>query len=253
MTTIEFNKLNNHIGYGNPNAEIVFMGLEEGCAAGTIAANYNYRFKNLTGSCLEDLKAFHLKSTLGDMSKWFVGKGKMQRTWANYIKLLLNYSGVKSISPKSILNFQLKQLGQPSSNNALIEFYPFPRPSHGYWNNALLDIGSVGITESTYKINNPNNDRIDLIRNVTINNGNLKALIITGSLSKNKVKNEYRAIISTLGLKLGVDHSLDVKNNGSIIYAIEYKSSNGKKVFFTPFFGNGAITDKAIAQLASII
>ena len=42
MTIEQFNILNNHIGYGNPEAEIVFMGLEEGCQENNLEDNFSF-------------------------------------------------------------------------------------------------------------------------------------------------------------------------------------------------------------------
>ena len=130
MTREQFSILNNHLGYGNPNAEIIFIGLEEGCNINSISHNYKYRYTN--SNCLPALNNFHIDSPIADMKNWFILK-KKQSTWSWYSKLMINYLKL-TITP---LDYQLSHLGQSSDKTALLEFYPLPRPNHNYWDYAL--------------------------------------------------------------------------------------------------------------------
>jgi len=91
-----FKKLNSHLGYGNINSNIVFMGLEESAPSNYIklADNHGYRCSYLNDDFglrkgypinpngIEDLKLFHVSSPLLDMNQWFSLK-KRQSTWGN--------------------------------------------------------------------------------------------------------------------------------------------------------------------------
>lgn len=90
MTIEQFNILNNHIGYGNPEAEIVFMGLEEGCKENNLEDNYHYRFNNQNS--LNELSEYHLNSPLDDMNQWFI-EPRLQSTWGQYCKIMLLREG----------------------------------------------------------------------------------------------------------------------------------------------------------------
>jgi hypothetical protein len=253
MTENEFNTLNNHIGYGSDRPEIIIMGLEEGCDENSIRENYSYRFENINTNLI-DLKAYHQQHPETTMNQWFAGNGKLQRTWANYCKLLIRYYAL-DMTP---LEYQMNYLGNPNSKHALIEFYPLPRPRHSnYWED-FMNIEELGVVNiSSYKKNHPNASRIKLINNLIISQNNLRALIIHGSIEKNngnhRVRSKYSDLMNKLNITSGIrKHHLGYKRNGDEIISIEGDIEE-KKVFFTPFFGCGAMTNIAIENLAALI
>lgn len=256
MTKTEFNILNNHIGYGNPNAEIVFMGLEEGSKAHNIRVNYTYRYTNTTP--LPSLSAFHLASPIPDMSDWFT-LPKTQSTWGWYSKFMIHYLGL-AISP---LDYQLLHLGQSDDKTALLEFYPLPRPSHSYWD-ATLNVPTLWTDIPTYKAycsnvaNASTLYRWNSLKRIVLENKKSQVVIIHGSINKNQglyqVKNEYHVVLALFGLIgiIPVPHVLDTLGDGRNVIALEYKIQ-GKKIFFTHFFGQGAMTNTGINNLATLI
>ena len=256
MTEAQFNILNNHIGYGNSNAEIVFIGLEEGCKKHTKGLNYTYRYTNTNQ--LPTLSGFHLASPVADMSDWFA-LPKLQKTWGWYSKLMIHYLNI-AISP---LDYQLLHLGQEEDRTALLEFYPLPRKNHKYWDASLNIVGNWSDIPSyktycsdTFNVSTLN--RIEAIKSIILENKKNKATIIHGSVKKKGssfiVKREYDVILDLFGLR-GNDptvHILDNKSDGNPVIALEYRVQN-KTIFFTHFFGNGAMTDVGINNLADLI
>lgn len=250
-TTHNFNTLNEFIGFGNPEAPIVFMGLEEGADELTIGANYRYRFTRKVNCA--DVRAFHQHSGITSLSKWFVHGGKRQRTWGNCCKFLIELEGVKV----SELEYQMNHLGKLDGTNALIELYPFPRPNHKFWDSILMNMPSFKSLASYYSCN-PNSTRLKLIQSATIKSNTAKTIIVHGSIQQDvqvvsRVKNEYHPILNAFGLtNRHTIHSLGTKSNGDVIYAIEYHSGV-HRIFFTPFWGNGAMTNEALYNLVDIV
>jgi hypothetical protein len=243
MKRIEFNILNNHIGYGNPNAEIVFVGLEEGCNEKTITPNYKYRISSGPKG-LVDLKSFHLKSGIKDLEKWFQPSFPIQSTWNLYSQFLLCYGGKTSPTTKDRRNYQINDLGSTKGNNALIEFYPLPRPNHNYWNNYLSISGLFSnITEYNQFCQKFNLTRINNIIKI-ITNPDSKAIILHGGLNQGIIKPEISTMLQ--GLKFIKNHKLS-KN---IVAEFDYK---GKKVFVTYFMSTRLYDLNDIKTLATLI
>jgi len=125
MTIAEFDILNNHIGYGNPNAEIVFMGLEEACDHNTIPANYNYRF-NYAGTEIDglyDLRDFHADSGLFELNKWWT-TNQNQSTWNIITFLISNLGNLNLNTPIQRKTNYRNSLGRHDQRTCLLEYYP---------------------------------------------------------------------------------------------------------------------------------
>jgi hypothetical protein len=140
-------------------------------------------------------------------------------------------------------------------NNAIIEFFPLPRHDHKAWFPFMnVDNTDIGCRKSYLK-NMLTENRKNLI-NQMFNNSDLQVLVVHGSLNKNSLKRNYDKIIEALDLKHFKDHSLGIRGEKVIteIYTKEYRKENSNvKVFFTPFLGNGAITEEALQKLIKII
>jgi hypothetical protein len=259
MTPIEYNILNNHIGYGSYDCEIAFMGIEEGANAATLHGNYGYRFGAFgvpLGPGLRSLRTFHEHAPLADMNMWFLGGGVLQPTWRNYCKFMIAYGGLAI----SELDYQLNHLGVPDGNNALLEYYPLPRPNNKYWDAGLMSVPHLRVIDDvSYKATLPDNDRLNSLLDITLRNKKLKAIIIHGSIrlihGAYVPKPEYLPLLGALGIPAGVVpsvvHALDPAAPSNYP-ALEYVV-NGKRIFLTKFFGMGAMTNTAIIDLAHII
>ena len=280
MTEANFNLLDNHIGYGSSNPKFIIMGLEEGVAGientskkedsddvknlkekknkTTIEANYNQRTIILSRSRgnLLDLEKYHSKHPSPQERKWFIGRGKPQRTWQWYCKLLVGLKNNGVWENDKLLDYQLKNLGRENSDHAILEFFPLPRPKNGDWYNCM-NIPSMEITgKKNYLRRMITKNRSSLLNDI-IKKGCVEIIIIHGSLEKNKLKSSHKKIADHFKLTESKEHQIGQKNNGNI-YALEYYVMNGNerenlKIFFTPFLGNGAITDEALKNLIGII
>jgi hypothetical protein len=149
ITNAELKKLESFIGYGKPNAEIIFFGLEE--AGGGIE---NLR-KRLSIDDYEylDCKRFHLdhlkpnkKYKLHSDDENF--KVNFQPVWRymSYIMLKLEHKSEKEIfqdKSKILRNYQNNFLGTKGEkgNTLLTEVYPIPCSSLKLW----------GTTDNNYK------------------------------------------------------------------------------------------------------
>lgn len=121
---------NNFAGYGNLNAPIWFVGLEEsgGRSLDEIGPRLNLWDSRGRPSCDDLLDVYrHLSNQTSN--------GLLQPTWRQLIRLHLHLtSGRKAHSKEDILNFQQKSLGTRSGQTCLLELFPLPSPNHGVWN-----------------------------------------------------------------------------------------------------------------------
>lgn len=171
MTITQFNILNSHIGYGNPDAKIVFLGLEEGANKKTISDNYSYRLISAP-SGVGCLKAFHLGAPtppLGDMSNWF-SVPKLQPTWGHLSKLMLLRSGksLSKIKKLDKIDYQVNFLGRSHSETLLIELLPLPRPNHNYWDGSIMNVHGHFVNKTQYLCSPLILDRVKNIRKCLI-------------------------------------------------------------------------------------
>jgi len=246
MTEQQFRILNNHIGYGNPQAEVVFIGLEEGCKHITLLDNYNYRFAN--NNELLDLSEFHIHSPVPDMNHWFGAATSSQSTWGQYCKLLLMRDGAPFINANdkfNKLNYQLNDLGSITGNSLLLELLPLPRPNHNFWD-PFLDCPNLGINEYNYYACELLDDRIRRIRDLLVARD--RTVILHGKSKHQDALTLFNRILDPLVFV--TDHALD----GPIV-ASEFSLTSNANVRFllTPFFGNGAMSNAAYENLSHLM
>lgn len=121
---------NNFLGYGNLNAALWFIGMEEG--GGVSKKEIELRliaWRDLDFPITPDIADFHDRIGHGAL---FSGKVKLQKTWAKLITFQLAIGGL-GYSKEELREFQKNQLGRRNSNNALIEFMPLPSPGIKKW------------------------------------------------------------------------------------------------------------------------
>ena len=250
MNKKEFNTLNQHLGYGSKEPEIIILGLEEGLDINTIQTNYQYRFNMTNQNGLIDLNSFHSTAPLVNLNQWFIPKTKMQSTWRWYCKLFLHHSKTP-ISKESLLFYQKTMLGRTNSNHAIVEFYPLPRANHNHWDNSIMQVNNLFQDLVSYKNFCVSNiSRINALMNL-INNPKCRSVIIHGSLKKNgQINKKYDMFFNLLNLKRS-NNKLQVLDKN--ILAAEYNYNKKVEIFFIPFLGQGHFSDLAVQNLSTIL
>jgi hypothetical protein len=117
-------------GYGNWNAPIWFVGMEEAC--GDVAglkrrfAAWNERGR----AALEDAREFHI--AFGDDSRFVGARPSTQPTWRGLIKIMQAAEG-KSIDIESCRLRQQHDWGRANGESCLLELLPLPSPDTLTW------------------------------------------------------------------------------------------------------------------------
>ena len=120
----ELEYLLNFVGYGNLDAEVWFLGMEE---AGGGESNIRSRLKFRT---IEDCAEAH--QILG-ITKHHTGNKIIQKTWRGMCYIMLTLEG-KETDRENIRNYQADYLGRFQGNSLLLELMPIPKPSINTWN-----------------------------------------------------------------------------------------------------------------------
>lgn len=111
------------IGYGDRDANLWYLGMEEGGGGeDNLRARLNF-------STFEDNYVAHKK--LG-ITKFHEGNRNIQRTWRGMCVLSLLLSG-KDTDKDSIRAYQADVLGRSGSKTLLCELMPLPKPRIGSW------------------------------------------------------------------------------------------------------------------------
>lgn len=123
LTNTELEHLLNFIGFGRLDAEVWFLGMEEGGGGEeNIRARQNFK-------TIEDLEKAH--KILG-ITKFHSGKRIIQRTWWGMCYIMLLLDG-KVPNTENIRNYQADYLGRYQGNTFLCELMPIPKPNLGDW------------------------------------------------------------------------------------------------------------------------
>ncbi|MBC8504000.1 MAG: hypothetical protein ISR58_21585 [Anaerolineales bacterium] len=123
ITDQELEHLLNFVGYGELDAEVWFLGMEE---AGGGENNIRSRLKFRT---IEDCAEAH--KILG-ITKHHSGKKIIQRTWRGMCYIMLRLEGM-GVDTESIRNYQADSLGRFQGKSLLCELLPIPKPSINDW------------------------------------------------------------------------------------------------------------------------
>lgn len=136
-------------GYGNWEADLWFVGMEEG------GGNSIEEIRNRINSWdkrgrrnLEDVYEYHKDIEVG--MEFFREKPALQRTWSKLIRIFLSIKGLSS-KTEDVRKYQSKEWGRLSGETCLIELFPLPSPSASKWFYRDYSTLSFLINRTVYK------------------------------------------------------------------------------------------------------
>lgn len=121
-------------GYGNWNAPLWFVGMEEG--GGADLKEIAVRLASWDGSELMDIREFHRGLQGID---WFAERPRLQSTWSKLIRIAL-CAEQAPCSGEAARKYQRDDLAKGTGRTALIELLPLPSRSLGDWIYAELNL-----------------------------------------------------------------------------------------------------------------
>jgi len=134
LPTPDFEKIERFLGYGNPNAEIVFVGLEEGLAD-VKRLDADLRYRSTFSKSVMDVFEAHLGLAKG--RKLFRDKPRGQRTWRVMADVLLHWED--RVPPRKEDRSALRKryranvLGDDGDLALLLELLPLPHVNSKHW------------------------------------------------------------------------------------------------------------------------
>ncbi len=123
LTDSELDHLLKFVGYGNLNANVWFLGMEE-AGGGEDNLRRRLKFKEV-----EDCAEAH--GILG-IRKHHWGKKTIQRTWRGMCCIMLELDG-EEITTENIRSYQAEVLGRFAGRTLLTELMPIPKPAINEW------------------------------------------------------------------------------------------------------------------------
>lgn len=123
LSTDELNRLLNFVGYGVLDAEVWFLGMEEG-GGGEDNIRKRLRFRPVE-DCMEAHKILGIV-------KHHWGNQAIQPTWRGMCCIMLGLEG-KEPSRDNIRAYQASMLGRSCGRTLLTELMPIPKPKLGAW------------------------------------------------------------------------------------------------------------------------
>ncbi len=119
------------MGYGNPNAKVWFIGMEEGGGNSLQDIQNRLIAWKVSGSkAFEDVAKFHEAIGLPDLFK-FPGT-KAQRTWSKLIEVYL-FKNEMPVETSNIRQYQAHKWGREGGETCLMELLPLPCPNLNTW------------------------------------------------------------------------------------------------------------------------
>src|SRR5438552_15646213 len=141
FTTEETAMLLNFVGYGDSNARVWFIGMEEGLPRNAdVSAALRAR---LYFEPVEDLYRAHQLLAEADPTtdylKHFIAPYKWQPTWWPMCELMLRLSGRSAVDAHAKRAYMAKRLGRAGDETFLPELLPLPAPDTGQWSTLGYD------------------------------------------------------------------------------------------------------------------
>lgn len=126
---IAWDRIEGFIGFGNPNAAVVFLGMEEGLRRDAdLQQDLESRAKF---SAYMDL--YEAQLTLGGPRRYFGISPVTQKTWRPMCDLMLRRSGEREPTLEKRVRYQANQLGRTSGHTLLCELLPYPHSDTKQW------------------------------------------------------------------------------------------------------------------------
>jgi hypothetical protein len=130
----DFEKIEGFLGYGNPNAQIVFVGLEEGLAD-VSRLDDDLRCRSTFSKSIMDVFEAHLGLAKG--RKLFGNQPRGQRTWRVIADVLLHWEDrvppVKQDRAALRKRYRANVLGDDGDLALLLELLPLPHVNSKHW------------------------------------------------------------------------------------------------------------------------
>lgn len=123
LSPYRIRRLFSFLGYGNPRADLWFIGLEEGGGSDAEVVKRS-RFRTV-----EDLRSAHGK--LG-LLQFFIGRRPFQPTWRGLSYVALAYRNRRP-TKEAARRYQASRLGRTGGETFLTELYPLPHKSLRDW------------------------------------------------------------------------------------------------------------------------
>lgn len=134
LATPDFEKIEGFLGYGNPNAPVVFVGLEEGLAD-VKRLDDDLRYRSTFNSSVMDVFRAHLGLAKG--RNLFGDKPRGQRTWRVIADVLLHLEdripGRKKDRAALRKQYRACVLGDENDLTLLLELLPLPHVNSQHW------------------------------------------------------------------------------------------------------------------------
>lgn len=120
-------------GYGSLSGAYWLVGIEErgGDTLEDVAARLR-AWDNRGRLELEDVFEFSVKAGQG---MWFGPKARLQRTWANFIRIVLGAEGLDAGREK-VRQYQSRHFGRAGGETCLVNLMPLPSRSSNEWHHA---------------------------------------------------------------------------------------------------------------------
>jgi hypothetical protein len=130
---IDWERIEQFIGYGRIDAPVVFIGMEEGLADQE-ALKEDLRVRS-TFEPVMDLEAAH--RGIVDGQSLFSDSPRRQPTWRVMADVMLHYEGALPIDPSQRAlarkKYRAKRLGRSDGNSLLMELLPYPHKKASSW------------------------------------------------------------------------------------------------------------------------
>ena len=125
----DWERIENFIGYGRPDAPVVFLGMEEG-----LRRDADLLADLLARSAFEPyMDLVQAQSELDGPSSYF-GEGAItQKTWRPMCDLMLRRKGIPSPTLRERVRYQADHLGRRDGDTLLAELLPYPHSDSGQW------------------------------------------------------------------------------------------------------------------------
>lgn len=123
--------INGFFGYGDLEADIWFIGMEEG--GGDSIENIEQRLStwvDMGNPVVADMFEYH--KHLGLLEFFSGEEPKLQTTWKMLARYILSFEG-SDLTTDMVRQLQSKRLGRAKSNTCLLELLPLPSPSTNHW------------------------------------------------------------------------------------------------------------------------